>query len=198
MSNPRRQFLSRFFGDLEQNGIRYCIQRNYDNLYDNDLATDLDMIVSEYSRGRFEQCLQEAAARTGFRFVHQARYVNYSQVFWHPTAGFVRVDFETDVRWRLFTVLNAREVLDARLRHENFFATYLDSERHFPPIAGRSFPLHSATPFVEMESIQNRFDVLFRAWKIDVRLEGIGPECPCVVSSRPSLRAACAAATRSI
>ena len=64
MSNPRRQFLSLFFGDLEQNGIRYCIQRNYDNLYDGDAATDLDMIISEYSRNRFERCLREAAAKT--------------------------------------------------------------------------------------------------------------------------------------
>ncbi len=121
MINPRRQFLTIFFADLEQNGVRYCIQRNYDNLYAADSATDLDMIVAEYSRSRFEHCLQEAAAKTGFRLIHSARYVNYSHVFWHPASGFVRVDFETDVRWRLFTVLTAREVLDTRLRYEEFY-----------------------------------------------------------------------------
>jgi thymidylate kinase len=49
-------------------------------------------------------------------------------VFWHPIAGFVRLDFETEIRWRLFTVLTAREVLDARRRHEEFFVPHPDHE----------------------------------------------------------------------
>lgn len=121
MSNVRRHFLTRFFALLDENGVRYCMLRNYDNMYAGDSATDLDMIVSEFSLNWFERSLQAAAAQSGFQFVHTARYVNYSHVFWHPAAGFVRVDFETDVRWRLFTVLEAREVLDARLRHQEFF-----------------------------------------------------------------------------
>jgi thymidylate kinase len=121
MSNVRRNFLTRFFALLDENGVRYCMLRNYDNMYDGDSATDLDMIVSQYSLTWFERSLREAAEQTGFRLVHTARYVNYSHVFWHPQAGFVRVDFETDVRWRLFTVLEAREVLDARVRHQEFF-----------------------------------------------------------------------------
>jgi thymidylate kinase len=121
MSNVRRHFLNRFFALLDEHGVRYCMLRNYDNLYDGESATDLDMIVSEYSLNWFERSLHKAAAESGFQFVHTARYVNYSHVFWHPAAGFVRVDFETDVRWRLFTVLEAREVLDARLRYQEFY-----------------------------------------------------------------------------
>ncbi len=121
MSNPRRNFLILFFSSLEASGVRYCVMRNYENVYEADSATDLDMIVSEYSRSRFERCLSESAGKTGFRLVHTARYVNYSHVFWHPDSGFVRVDFETDVRWRLVTVLGAREVLDARLRYQEFY-----------------------------------------------------------------------------
>ena len=126
MIASRQTFLTRFFASLEANGVRYCIQRNYDHLCA-DAATDLDLIVSSYSLHRFERCLREAAEPSGFHFVHTARYTNYSQVFWHPVAGFVRVDFETDVRWRLFTVLNARAVLDARRRHQDF---YIPSPEH--------------------------------------------------------------------
>lgn len=121
MSNPRRNFLMLFFSSLEANGVRYCVMRNYEHVYDGDSATDLDLIVSEYSRSRLAHCLSESAAKTGFRLVQTARYVNYSHVFWHPEAGFVRVDFETAVRWRLVTVLEAREVLDARLRCQEFY-----------------------------------------------------------------------------
>jgi hypothetical protein len=118
--NPRQTLLTTLFESLEANGVRFCILRNYENLYTMD-DTDVDLLVSPFSLACFERCLREAAARAQFRFVHAARYVNYSYVFWHRGAGFTRIDFETDVRWRLFAVLFAREVLDARLRHGEFF-----------------------------------------------------------------------------
>ena len=120
MIQSRQFFLTTFFTSLEANGVRYALLRNYDNLYA-DLATDVDLVVSEYSVARFERCLREAAERTGFRFVHAARYVNYSQVYWHPRGGFIRLDYETEIRWRLFNVLSARQVLDERRRHGEFF-----------------------------------------------------------------------------
>ena len=127
MINTRRKFLTAFFTALEANGVRYCILRNYDDLYA-DISTDVDMIVSPYSLKRFERCLRETADQTGFHFVHAARYVNYSFVFWHPVAKFVRIDFETDLRWRLFTVLSTRAMLDARRRHEEFFIPHPEHE----------------------------------------------------------------------
>ena len=123
----RKRFLTRFFGLLEENGVRYCMLRNYDDLYGN-ASTDLDMIVSEHSLKCFEQCLRESAEETDFHFVHAARYVNFSWVFWNPLAGFIRVDYETDIRWRLFTVLTAREVLDRSRRHQEFFIPHPEHE----------------------------------------------------------------------
>jgi len=120
MIPSRRKFLTTLFASLEANGVRYVLLRNYDNLYA-DVTTDVDLLISPYSARRFERCLREAAGETGFRFVHAARYVNYSHVYWHPLGGFIRIDFETEVRWRLFTVLPAREVLDARRRYQEFF-----------------------------------------------------------------------------
>lgn len=123
----RKRFLTRFFGLLEENGVRYCMMRNYDDLYGN-ASTDLDMIVSEHSLKCFERCLRESAEETDFHFVHAARYVNFSWVFWNPLAGFIRVDYETDVRWRLFTVLDAREILDRSQRHQEFFIPHPEHE----------------------------------------------------------------------
>ena len=123
----RKRFLTRFFGLLEANGVRYCMLRNYDDLYGNP-TTDLDMIVSEHSLKCFEQCLRESAEEMDFHFVHAARYVNFSWVFWNPLAGFIRVDYETDIRWRVFTVLSAREVLDRSRRHQEFFIPHPEHE----------------------------------------------------------------------
>jgi len=127
MINTRRKFLTTFFASLEANGVRYCILRNYDDLY-GDASTDVDMIVSPYSLQRFERCLRESAEHAGFHFVHAARYVNYSYVFWNSIVGFLRVDFETEVRWRFFTVLTPREVLDARRRFAEFFVPHPEHE----------------------------------------------------------------------
>lgn len=123
----RKRFLTRWFALLEESGVRFCMMRNYDDLYGNP-ATDLDMIASESSLKRFEECLQRAALEMGFRFVHAARYVNFSWVFWNPSAGFIRVDCETEVRWRFFTVLRADEVLDRRCRHQEFFIPHPEHE----------------------------------------------------------------------
>jgi len=118
--NPRQEFLTTLFRDLEANGVRYCVMRNYANLYTAH-DTDVDLLVSPHSVECFEQCLRAAAAGAGFRFVHEARYTNYSHVYWHPDAGFTRIDFEEDIRWKLCPVLDARTVLDARIRHEEFY-----------------------------------------------------------------------------
>lgn len=120
MIESRRQFLVPFFQALEANGVRYCVLRNYGDLYGND-ATDLDLLLSEYSRERFERCLHAAADAAGWHFVLSARYVNHSRVFWHPRGGFLRVDYETEVRWRFFTVLTAQQVLNSRRREAEFF-----------------------------------------------------------------------------
>jgi thymidylate kinase len=116
----RKHFLTTLFDSLEANGVRYCLLRNYDNLY-TATTTDVDLLVAPHSLARFKRCLHEAAVKTEYRFVHEARYVNYSNVYWHPGTGFTRIDFETEVRWRVFTLLGARPILDARRKHDSFY-----------------------------------------------------------------------------
>jgi hypothetical protein len=56
--------------------------------------------------------------------VHRARYVNHSWVFWSGQGDFLRVDFETELRWRIFPVLPARTILESRQRRGNFFVPH--------------------------------------------------------------------------
>jgi len=121
--NPRREFLTTLFASLDANGVRYCVLRNYDQLFEA-TGTDVDLLVSPYSRARFARCMHEAAAQSGYRFVQATRFANYSHVYWHPAAGFIRMDFETEVRWRLFPVLSARDILDARQPRDGFFVPH--------------------------------------------------------------------------
>jgi len=117
---PRRHFLTRFFDLLESKGIRYCVLRNYENIFDDD-TSDVDLILEPADVGRFCECLHAAAAETEYRLVHRARYVDQSWTFCGPGNSFVRMDFETEARWRVFPVLSARAILESRRKRENFY-----------------------------------------------------------------------------
>jgi hypothetical protein len=118
--NSRKTFLSSLFELLDANSVRYCIMRNYNDIFNN-ATSDIDFIVMAEDLTRFKETLHTAAARAGQRFVQRARYVNYSYVFWNAESGFLRIDFETEVRWRPFPILSAGSVTESRQRHDSFF-----------------------------------------------------------------------------
>ncbi len=112
---PRRRFLAALFAGLDQRQVAYCVQRNYERIYD-DPSSDVDLIVEPANVPLLTECLTEAAVGNGHRLVLCTRYVNYSRVYWHPEGGFLRIDFDTEVRWRIFPVLSAEPVVAQRRR----------------------------------------------------------------------------------
>jgi thymidylate kinase len=126
MTNPRKEFLSSLFRILDQKEIPYCVLRNYQNIYEN-TTSDIDLAVEPEQVLKVKQCLAEAAAASNHRFVLRARYVNYSYVYWHPAGGFIRIDLETEVRWRIFPVLTAKSIVGLRRREGAF---YIPHPRH--------------------------------------------------------------------
>src|SRR3954465_8342687 len=123
MKTARKAFLGALFQTLEREKLPYCVLRNYDRLYE-PTSSDIDLAVEPEDIAQMTQGLEEAARATGFRFVHRARYINYSFVYWHPAAGFIRVDFETEVRWRIFPVLTAKAVIGLRRRMGDFYVPH--------------------------------------------------------------------------
>src|SRR3954447_11171110 len=124
--NARKEFLGILFDVLERKAVPYCILRNYKNIY-GDLSSDIDLIVEPENLGRLKECVDEAASGSGHFLVHRARYVNFSFVYGHENGRFVRIDVETEVRWRFFPVLSAKAVLGLRRKHEGF---YIPHPRH--------------------------------------------------------------------
>jgi hypothetical protein len=123
MTNGRRTFLTKLFALLDQKGLRYCILRNYQTIYEQG-SSDVDLIVEPADVMRARECLVEVAQQTDYKLVHRARYVNYSDVYWHPESEFLRLDIETEVRWRVFTALSANAVLNLRRRLEEFYVPH--------------------------------------------------------------------------
>jgi len=102
------------------------VLRNYENLFE-DNSSDIDLAVQPEDVRGLQAGLAEAAAATGHRLVQRARYINYSHVYWHSEGGFVRVDFDTEFRWRIFPVLTAKSVITLRRKAGAF---YIPHPRH--------------------------------------------------------------------
>src|ERR1041385_2703015 len=121
--SARGGFLAALFQNLEEQRIGYSVLRNYENLYENN-SSDVDLAVQPEDVGRLEGGLQKAAAASGHRLGQCTRYINYSRVYWHPEGGFVRVDYDTEFRWRIFPVLTAKSVVTLRRKHGDFYVPH--------------------------------------------------------------------------
>ena len=121
--SPREEFLRSLFRILDQKTVPYCVLRNYTHIYE-DTGTDVDVAVESEQVLRFKGCLAEAAAASNHQLVLRARYINYSFVYWHTEGGFIRVDVETEVRWRVFPVLTAKAVVGLRRKEGAFYVPH--------------------------------------------------------------------------
>lgn len=118
----RREFLRRIFAQLDAEQIPWCVLRNFDEVFASS-GSDIDLMAQAKDVPRMLGVCRAVAQDSGHRLVQRTRFVNHSWVFWHPpddpaaSAGeFIRIDVDTEVRWRLFHVVSAHEVLRERQR----------------------------------------------------------------------------------
>src|SRR5689334_4174781 len=116
----RRRFLSALFQLLEQKHVPYCVLRNYEDVYE-DASSDVDIAVAPSHLHAFKDCMDAAAIESDCALIHQARFTNHSFVYRHPHGQFVRVDVETEVRWRFFPVISAASVISLRRKCGEFY-----------------------------------------------------------------------------
>jgi len=124
--NPRKEFLLALFQTLEERKVPYVVVRNYDDIFESS-SSDVDLAVEPEELNHFIQCLAETALATGHVEVLRARYVNHSYVYFHAQGGFLRIDIETETRWRIFPILSAKAIVGLRRKHEEF---YIPHPRH--------------------------------------------------------------------
>src|SRR5438445_43928 len=132
--NPRGEFLSALFRTLDQKSVPYCVQRNYQNIYA-ESSSDVDLLVELEHLAAINECLTKAAATTDYHLIHTARYINYSYVF-SPLLGarpsplaprpslLLRLDIETEIRWRCFPILSAKAVIGLRRKQDGFYVPH--------------------------------------------------------------------------
>ncbi len=117
--NTRRAMLTELFRRLDERQIPVCVLRNYGNLLD-DPTSDVDLLTLPGRVTEVLACCEAAAQATGQQLMQRTRFVNHSLVFWDGSRGWLRIDVDTEQRWRRFHLLTAAQILERRRRHEPF------------------------------------------------------------------------------
>lgn len=118
--NSRRIFLEQLFRAFAAAGLPWCVLRNQHALFE-ESDSDVDLLTTPVALpAALEQC-QVVAQRCGFVLVQHARFINHTLVFWDRQQQFLRIDFDTEQRWKRYPVLTAETILAARQPQNDYY-----------------------------------------------------------------------------
>lgn len=120
MKVGRAEFLRVLIQKMDASGVAWCCLRNHQEMFA-DTRSDVDLMVLPEDIPLFETFLGEACGETGTRLAQEASYLNFSRTYLTPAGQWVRIDYESEVRWRIFPVLQARRVLLRRIRSDGLW-----------------------------------------------------------------------------
>ena len=111
-THTRHGFLESCLKELRSAAVPFCISRNHEEFW-HDGPSDVDLIVSPACLQEAVHCLQSAATSSGFRVVAHTWFDNLCIVFHAPDQGFIRIDLDTAIRWKRYTLFTAEDLLAA-------------------------------------------------------------------------------------
>jgi len=120
MKAGRSAFLRLLVQELDRTGISWCCLRNHLEFFE-DSRSDVDLMILPEDQTLFEETLDHIARQCGANLLQKASYLNQSLTYLTPGGEWVRIDYETEVRWGIFPVLTAREVLYRRIREKDLW-----------------------------------------------------------------------------
>ena len=127
MTADRAEFLRQVTQKLDASGIAWCCLRNHKEMFE-DSRSDVDLMVLPEDIPLFESLLEESCRETGTRLAQEASYLNFSRTYFTPAGQWVRIDYESEIRWRIFPVLRARSVLFRRVRRDGLWVASAPDE----------------------------------------------------------------------
>jgi hypothetical protein len=121
--NPRRTLLPKLFRAFAAADIPWCILRNQQQLFE-ESDSDVDLLTTPAALPVALQRSRIVAQECGLTLVQHARFINHTLVFWDRQQHFVRIDFDTEQRWKRYPVLAADTVLAARQAQEDYYVPH--------------------------------------------------------------------------
>ncbi|OQX53152.1 MAG: hypothetical protein B5M53_07315 [Candidatus Cloacimonas sp. 4484_209] len=122
------EFLSKFFSQLNENKVTYCILRNYDNLPEA-VGNDLDIWVKDGDQREFQKVLFETSKNLGWDIIKYSRSLNchgegnypYFIVKNGPVLSIIHIDCWVSIHWRALTYVNEKIFPECLLFHKQGF-----------------------------------------------------------------------------
>ena len=108
--NDRETLLRAVFTGLEREQLLYCVSRNTAAVFEEG-SSDVDLLIQPRDLEQAFVASRDGAVAAGFLLISRTRFANLSLVFWKPGGFFMRIDFETEIRWRIWPLLGASTML---------------------------------------------------------------------------------------
>lgn len=121
--SPRRTFLEQLFRAFAAAGLPWCVLRNQHALFEGS-DSDVDLLTTPAALPVALQQCRIVAQECGLTLVQHARFINHTLVFWDRQQQFVRIDFDTEQRWKRYPVLTADTILAARQPQEDYYVPH--------------------------------------------------------------------------
>ncbi len=106
----RETLLRGVFDSLDRANVRFCVSRNVSGVFEEG-SSDVDLLIELRNLETAFVASRDAATAAGFRLISRTRFANMSLVFWRPSGFLLRIDFETEIRWRIWPVMSADKAL---------------------------------------------------------------------------------------
>lgn len=120
MNSPQNIFLSSLFKAFDLEGLSYCVSRNADEIFSNS-DSDVDLVVEPGDEKAAARVCIGCARENGYDLALTTRFANLCLLFWSATGGFIRIDIDNGIRWRIFPVIPAVGLLRERRRDGAIF-----------------------------------------------------------------------------
>lgn len=129
-SSASSKFISALFATLEDEGIKYCILRNYENL-PHDYGNDIDILTAPEGYKIFNRLLLMVAQRNGWACIGQTDYLGYHKLYFSSLRAeecLLRIDIQTGSERKGIPTYSVNYVLEKRVRRQDFYVASKGTE----------------------------------------------------------------------
>jgi len=120
--------LDLLFTRLKEDGIKYCVLRQYFELPDKLSGGDLDILIDPHKFDQARHCLLQTAQDNGFALLRETLYgtvkIFHFYKRYENDYGFLRIDLNGDQRFFGACFLTASEILAHAVKYKNFMVAH--------------------------------------------------------------------------
>ena len=125
MTCNSRNIFSMLFEAFDEEGISYCILRNYEGFPEHNIGTDIDVLIDRHDFKQVERIIKKFVIENNFKLLPLIKrsYVHSYRLFKINNSNLLKIvlDFHPDEQAFGFIYLTSEELLSRRRRFKSFY-----------------------------------------------------------------------------